>query len=162
MQRAMPRSAHAYGETDSRKAPTLKASPSPVKSMSARGRRPLSAQPPEDVHLHGAPLYQHTRSHHGQKGPNAADSIREAHCDDGTGCCRWMWVAAVVVAAAVALLEAKKSPLRGRGEKRKNRRWLDARVQSTALDKRSLSVLLDVQVVAAAPGGGESGGKVVT
>jgi hypothetical protein len=34
MQRAMPMDAHAYGDTDSRKAPTLKASPLPVKSMS--------------------------------------------------------------------------------------------------------------------------------
>ena len=35
---AMPRDAHVYGDTDSRNAPTSKASPLPVKSISINGQ----------------------------------------------------------------------------------------------------------------------------
>lgn len=77
MHREMPKLAHAYGDIDSRKAPTLKDSPLPVKSMSVMVPwcQPWQSNR-KRLHIR---ISARTKSHHDQKRPDAAYSIRITH-----------------------------------------------------------------------------------
>jgi hypothetical protein len=74
MQRAMPVLAQAYGEIDSRAAPTLKDSPLPVKSMSIIPSGQFITRI-TDKEL-GSPR---TSSYNQKERANAADTVRENH-----------------------------------------------------------------------------------
>jgi hypothetical protein len=76
MQSAIPVLAHAYGEMDSRAAPTLKDSPLPVKSMSM-----LSSCQCIERKSEGAIRITRTSSYNQDERANAAQAICEAHLD---------------------------------------------------------------------------------